>query len=220
MTSWEIKFVKLWDLSRHYERTTSERPISQKLSLWGKLFWDNWWLHTNPSKFDSVHSIRNRVKFRRICMESSEKNGTSTSETICPTMLVIDKYCKSCINPPGGLIYFKLIWGGGRNRYGSLSVHTKFSSSDSLNGSNWKIVSLVDDGKREKVGATVLFLFPFPIDSLALFLFSLSQHSYGTKKPLLRRKPCKVKNKHLPLMQTIQKVKITTANNIISYVNT
>ena len=28
----------------------------------------------NPSKFDSVHNITNRVKFRRICMESLEVN--------------------------------------------------------------------------------------------------------------------------------------------------
>ena len=182
--SWEIKFVKLRDLSRHYERTTSERPICQKLSLGGKLFWDNWWLHTNSSKFDSVHNIGNRVKFRRICMESSEKNGTSISETICPTVLVIDKYCKSSINPPWRLIYFKPIWGGGHDRYGGSSVHTKFSSRDSLNNSNWKIVSLVDEGKREKMGASVLFLFPFPIDSLALFLFfpfrTLLRHKEAT----------------------------------------
>ena len=205
MTSWEIKFVKLRDLSRHYERTTPERPICQKLSLWGKLFWDNWWLHINSSKFDSVHNIGNRVKFRRICVESSEKNGTSISETICPTMLVIDKYYKCSINPPGGSFISSPFEGGRHDRYGGLSVHTKFSSRDSLNNSNWLIVSLVDKGKREKVGASVLFLFPFPIDSLALFLFSLSEHSYGTKKPLRRRKPCKVKNKHLSLIQIIQR---------------
>ena len=30
------------------------------------VFFFFWWLHTNRSKFDSVHNIRNRVKFRRI----------------------------------------------------------------------------------------------------------------------------------------------------------
>ena len=34
------------------------------------------------------HNFRNRVKFKRICMASSEQNGTSISETICPTVLV------------------------------------------------------------------------------------------------------------------------------------
>ena len=47
--------------------------------------------YTNPSKFDSVHNIRNQIKFRRICMESSEQSGTSISKTICPTMLVFGK---------------------------------------------------------------------------------------------------------------------------------
>ena len=50
-----------------------------------------WWLHTGPSKFDSVHNIRNWVKFSRICMESSEQNGTSISEKIHPTMLIFGK---------------------------------------------------------------------------------------------------------------------------------
>jgi len=35
-----------------------------------------WLLQTNSSKFDSVHNIRNRVKFRRICMKSPKQNGT------------------------------------------------------------------------------------------------------------------------------------------------
>ena len=34
-----------------------------------------------PCKFDSAHNIRDRVKFGGICMESSEQNGTSISET-------------------------------------------------------------------------------------------------------------------------------------------
>ena len=42
-----------------------------------------WWLHSNPCKFDSVHNIKYRVKFRTICVESLEKNGTSITETIC-----------------------------------------------------------------------------------------------------------------------------------------
>ena len=34
-------------------------------------FCSDWWLHTNPSKFDSVPNVMNWVKFRWICMESS-----------------------------------------------------------------------------------------------------------------------------------------------------
>ena len=61
-----------------------------------------WWLHSNPCKFDPtsspgrfslkrpgdevefdpVHNIKYRVKFRRICVESLEQNGTSITETI------------------------------------------------------------------------------------------------------------------------------------------
>ena len=37
------------------------------------------------------HNIRNRVKFKRICVVSSEQNGTSISETICPTVLDFGK---------------------------------------------------------------------------------------------------------------------------------
>ena len=52
-----------------------------------------WWLRTNRTKsVDSVHNIWNRVKFRRICMEWSEQNGISISETICHTMLVFSRY--------------------------------------------------------------------------------------------------------------------------------
>ena len=43
---------------------------------------------TNPSKFDSAHNIRNRIKFRRICVESSVQNGSRIFETICPIMLL------------------------------------------------------------------------------------------------------------------------------------
>ena len=35
----------------------------------------DWWLHTNPSKFDLVCNVMNWVNFRRICMESSEHNA-------------------------------------------------------------------------------------------------------------------------------------------------
>ena len=37
MTSQKTKFVKLWDLSRYSQRTTSKTPTCQKLTLWGKL---------------------------------------------------------------------------------------------------------------------------------------------------------------------------------------
>ena len=36
-------------------------------------------------------NIRNRVRFRRICMESSEHNWANISETIGPKMLVFGK---------------------------------------------------------------------------------------------------------------------------------
>ena len=29
----------------------------------------HWWLHTNPTKFDSLHNIRKQVKFKMICMD-------------------------------------------------------------------------------------------------------------------------------------------------------
>ena len=40
---------------------------------------------------DSAHYIRNRVKFRRICKESSEHNWADISETICPQIIVFGK---------------------------------------------------------------------------------------------------------------------------------
>ena len=33
----KMKFVKLWDLLRYSERTTSKTPTRQKLAIWGKL---------------------------------------------------------------------------------------------------------------------------------------------------------------------------------------
>ena len=33
----EMKFVKLWDLLRYSERTTSKTPNRQKLAIWGTL---------------------------------------------------------------------------------------------------------------------------------------------------------------------------------------
>ena len=38
---------------------------------------------TNPSKLT--------IKFRRICMESSQDNGANILETICPEMLICGK---------------------------------------------------------------------------------------------------------------------------------
>ena len=38
--------------------------------------------------FDLSLNVETQVKFRRICMESSEHNSASISETICPDMLV------------------------------------------------------------------------------------------------------------------------------------
>ena len=47
-----------------------------------------WRFHINPSKFGLVHKIRNQVRFRRICMESSEHNWANISEAICPKLLI------------------------------------------------------------------------------------------------------------------------------------
>ena len=38
--------------------------------------------------FDLGLNVQNQVKFRRICMESSEHNWATISETICPEMQV------------------------------------------------------------------------------------------------------------------------------------
>ena len=40
--------------------------------------------YRNPSKFDSVHNFRNQSQIQKDCMEA-DPNGTSISETICPT---------------------------------------------------------------------------------------------------------------------------------------
>ena len=77
----------------HNEGTTSKRHIHKKLAFQGKCLWDTyitavmlWRPNTNHPTFHSVHNIKDQVKFRRICMESSEQNGTSISNTICPTI--------------------------------------------------------------------------------------------------------------------------------------
>ena len=41
--------------------------------------------------FDLGLNVETQVKFRRICMESSEHNWASILETICPEMLVFGK---------------------------------------------------------------------------------------------------------------------------------
>ena len=73
-----------------YERT-SKRTTCQKLAFQGKLaqlcFDDS--NYTNPSKFDSVHNIRNRVKLRRICVESSEQDGTRISQDNLPHSAIV-----------------------------------------------------------------------------------------------------------------------------------
>ena len=45
----------------------------------------------NPSKFDLGLNVMTQVKFRRICVESSQYNWANISEKICPTMLVFGK---------------------------------------------------------------------------------------------------------------------------------
>ena len=75
-----------------------QKAYMPKISIPGQIAFEiaqlslmHWRLHTNPTKFDSLHNIRNQVKFKMICMESSEQNGTSISATTCPTMLVFGK---------------------------------------------------------------------------------------------------------------------------------
>ena len=41
--------------------------------------------------FDLGLNVKTQVKFRGICMESSQHNWANTSETICPEMLVFGK---------------------------------------------------------------------------------------------------------------------------------
>ena len=41
--------------------------------------------------FDLGLNIETQVKFRRICVKSSEHNWANISETICPEMLVFGK---------------------------------------------------------------------------------------------------------------------------------
>ena len=77
----KMKFVKLWDLLRYSERTTSKTPTRQKLAIRGKL----------SSKSYLVPNIINRAKFRRICVESSQHNWANISETICPELLIFGK---------------------------------------------------------------------------------------------------------------------------------
>ena len=66
---------------------------------------------------DLVHNIGNQVKFRRICMESSEQNGTSICYTIHPTMLLFGKYTFQMLffeniptNPIISNIYVQFLW--------------------------------------------------------------------------------------------------------------
>ena len=87
----KIKFVKLLD-SLGY----SERKTCQKLAFWRKLS-----LRYKPSYalmipykslFDLGVNALTQVKFRRICLVSSEQNWANISETICPTMLAFGKF--------------------------------------------------------------------------------------------------------------------------------
>ena len=76
VTKSNIKFVKLWDLSRYSESTTSKMSTCQKLAhLWGKLFLRYYPSYTlmTPSKCLGLN-VYTQVKFRRICMESSPYN--------------------------------------------------------------------------------------------------------------------------------------------------
>ena len=95
-----IKKLNLWNYGffwggRGLWENNIQKAYFPKISIPGHIVFEKlakfWWLHANPSKFDSAHNIRDRVKFGGICMESSEQNGTSISETICSTMLVFGK---------------------------------------------------------------------------------------------------------------------------------
>ena len=72
-------------------RINFQKAYLPKISIPGQIVSE---ILAQLSSDDSIqipHNISNRVKFRRICTESSEQNRTSIFETICPTMLVSDK---------------------------------------------------------------------------------------------------------------------------------
>ena len=78
-----------------------EKAYSPKISISGQnvfeilaqlCFDDSMQILPNLTQFITLGL--NQVKFRRICMESSEQNGASI-ETICPTMLVFGNYCRT-----------------------------------------------------------------------------------------------------------------------------
>ena len=81
------------------KQKSSERLPNKKalLSIHISKRWDIQWAcaliwSLQIDKFDSCHNVMTQVKFRRICMESSEHNWANISETICPTMPVFVKY--------------------------------------------------------------------------------------------------------------------------------
>ena len=66
-----------------------QKAYLPKISIPGQIVFE---ILTHLFSDNLVHNIGNQVKFRRICMESSEQNRTSICKTICPTMLVFGKY--------------------------------------------------------------------------------------------------------------------------------
>ena len=67
----EVTKKKLWNYGICKDILKEQHPgglLHEKLAFQGNCLWDISpvmlrWLHTNPSTFDSVHNIRNRVKF-------------------------------------------------------------------------------------------------------------------------------------------------------------
>ena len=89
--------------------------------------------HKNyPSKFDSVCHTRNRVKFRRICMESSEHHWANISETICPEMLVFGKQASQ-------MLFFQNIL--------TNPIISQTSSNQILSNSNLNIIHVSQQAK-------------------------------------------------------------------------
>ena len=87
---WIIVTIITMDCIPHMWNATSESHVEPKLNLLlfqSFLIWNCQILLIHRTHL----TCRNRVKFRRICMESSEHNWGNVSELICPEMLVFGK---------------------------------------------------------------------------------------------------------------------------------
>ena len=85
----KIKFVKLWDFRGIMKEHPKGLLAKNQHSRANQPSYALMTPCTNPSKFDSVDNIRNRVKLRRICVESSERNGTRMSQDNLPHNAIV-----------------------------------------------------------------------------------------------------------------------------------